>query len=301
MPSASSSSVALELLVPGHAPADHRPHPGGLQQPREALIGDHSSSAARGRARPRARTSAAGAGRGARAGAAGGAAPRRGTARTPISPPGVTAVVAPAQYQAAASGSTPAGGDRPLDREQHQPACPTATHGSGRSPRLNGTHQVANASAASQGVAARRSRPAGAARAGQQPQHTRPSSVEGSRIHSVDGRDQRPGVVQLVEPAERGLGGIEPAVDVADEPVLAAAADDAGDVAVVDRDRADHPPHAEQGRDRGVDRRAVATTAAAAAAPGAASGPPPGAGRTPSPGPAGRARPGRSSTATGWW
>ncbi len=68
-------------------------------------------------------------------------------------------------------------------------------------------------------------------------------------------------MVRLVEPAERGLRGVEPAVHVADEAVVAATADDAGDVAVVHGARPDHPPPAQQRCHHRVHRAGAPPTA----------------------------------------
>ncbi|MDT7700796.1 MAG: hypothetical protein QOJ30_3121, partial [Pseudonocardiales bacterium] len=56
------------------------------------------------------------------------------------------------------------------------------------------------------------------------------------------GGDARPGEVQVVEPAERRLRSVQPAVDVADEARAGPVPHDAGDVAVIDRDGPDDPP-----------------------------------------------------------
>ncbi len=67
----------------------------------------------------------------------------------------------------------------------------------------------------------------------------------------VDAGDEREDVV---EPAERRLGGVQPAEDGADLAVLRARPDDARDVAVVDRQRADHLPQ-QQAQDDAERRR----------------------------------------------
>ena len=69
----------------------------------------------------------------------------------------------------------------------------------------------------------------------------------------VDAGDEREDVV---EPAERRLGGVQPAEDGADLPVLGARPDDARDVAVVDGQRTDHLPQQQPGHDADVDEPA---------------------------------------------
>ena len=68
-----------------------------------------------------------------------------------ITPPGVSAVVAPASRRPPTSGRSLRVAIARSTSTQ-QPSSPAATHGSGRRPRQNGTHQVLNASAASQGL-----------------------------------------------------------------------------------------------------------------------------------------------------
>ena len=65
---------------------------------------------------------------------------------------------------------------------------PSATHGSGRRPRLNGIHQVPKASTASQPTTGRRAnRPSrGSTHRLSSSQVASPSSTDGSRSHPVD-------------------------------------------------------------------------------------------------------------------
>ena len=262
--------VALVLLVPRQPAADQaahadglgrgRPHPGPPPSaaartparrpaPPAAAAPPHSGEPARRTVGP------AAAGRCGRAGSRSSGTAAASTGAKAISPPGVTAVVAPATDQRRGERQHAAGRERrarrraPPARRRPRPRARAAAPG----PAAPTT--CANASAAIHGAPRRRpARPRrGSSSRDTSAQHSRPSSVDGSRIHGVDGGDRGPPGVRLVEPAERGLGGVEPAVDVADEPVVAAAADDARDVAVVDGARADDPPQQEQRRDRAVD------------------------------------------------
>ena len=254
--------VALRLLVPGRAAADQRPHAGGFEHRAEALVVDHEQHRRRrprdqcgdhrpsvqvgaGAQEPQHRPSAREE-RGERDQAAG--RERRRGAR---------------EQEAQHERQQPAGGHRALDEE---PAAQEAR----RHPRLGPQPQAQR-------------HPPGGERERREPRLVDAEPGEGAAGQQSPGQEAeqgggqahpqrarrylRPRPEQVVEPAERRLRGVEPAVDVADEAVLAAAADDARDVAVVDGDRSDDPPEAEQRGDGEVDEAGTPP-----APPGAAGG-----------------------------
>ena len=252
--------VALELLVPGEPATDPAAHPHGLGQRGRPLVGGHEQQGRRARrdegghqrggpqhspqvqvgARPQPAQQRDG--RGEHRG--GGHHPARRDRRR-----------RPGHRQRRGQGQHPARGDGPLDGQEGQ-------HRPDRHPWLRPQAQVQRHPPGAERERGHPRRPAQApdptqARQ-QQPRHQEPAQQPEQRRRQPHprrrGRDRGPPVVRLVEPAERGLGGVEPAVDVADEAVVAAAADDAGDVAVVHGPRPDHPPHAQQRRHHGVDR-----------------------------------------------
>ena len=111
----------------------------------------------------------------------------------------------------------------PTQTRRGEPAQREPRLGAQREPRTAASTAANTAAAAHVATRRRRAGPRRGRACGEQAtRRPGPMTDAGTRSQSTDvaGRQLRPGRVELVEPAERRLGRVEPAVDVADEPAV---------------------------------------------------------------------------------